>query len=113
MLRHTTTTFKDKNVKFFCEYNPTVDEEYNNWIKSLPGVTNFNITNIDETKMKRVIEFLDESFYKKWLSLRKKQPSWVQLKQYETDHNISVSGKNDLVLYSENAGEVVIPRPSI
>lgn len=113
MLKHTTTAYKDKTIKFYCEHNPEKYKEYNSWIKSFPGVLNVNDNVINETTMERVIEFSNEDSYKKWLGSRKTQESWVQIKQYESEHGISVSGKNELILYSEDGIRVAIPRQSI
>lgn len=110
MLKHTTTAHKDKTTRFYCEYHPEKYKEYNNWIMSFPGVINVNHNIINETTMERVIEFSSEDSYKKWLGARKTQESWSQIKEYESEHGISVSGKNELILYSEDGNHVSIPR---
>lgn len=109
MLRHTTTVHKAKIIKFYPDHNPDSDKEYNDWIRSLPGVLNLTNTKIDENKMQRVIEFDNEESYGNWLSLRKSQQAWKDRSDYESRYGILSESTKELILNTDN-GTVAIPR---
>ena len=109
MLRHKTEIHKASVVKFFPEHDPVADKEYNDWIRSLPGVMSLSSVLIDVNKMERLIEFADESAYKNWLSSRKQQPSWVIRSQYESRYGIIVTSTKELIVITENNEQIAIP----
>jgi len=89
MLKHTTIIFKTRAaVQFYKDHDPIIDEEYQSWIRSLPGVISLTNTDLSEIKMERIIEFVDDAAYKNWLKLRKTQESWKVRRDYEKKHGI-------------------------
>jgi len=89
MLKHTTIVFMTKaGVQFYKDHNPAIDEEYQSWIRSLPGVISLTHINHSEIKMERIIEFVDNAAYENWLKLRKTQESWKVRRAYEKEHGI-------------------------
>ena len=110
MLKHKTEIHKAPIIKFFSEHNPTIDQEYNDWIKSLPGVISLSNTLVDENKMERLIEFTDDAAYKNWLADRKAQPSWLARNQYEGRYGIIATSTRELIVFTENNDQIAIPK---
>ena len=97
MLIHNTIIYKARFNKFYMDHDPECDKEYNDWIRSLPGVISVTNEILTDIKMERIIEFTDTAAYENWLVERKKQESWKKRRKYERKNGImSISKRHEI-----------------